>query len=126
MALPVIRRILIEFGRRLVSVGVIDTSEDVFHLKLNELEQLEEAWPPIPRLASDLRSIIERRKELEGTPLVDPRTFHQNEFASNVLLRGTPGSPSIAEGMVCVIRDVSEFSNLRPGNILVAPYTNPS
>ncbi|HWQ96344.1 MAG TPA: PEP/pyruvate-binding domain-containing protein [Candidatus Methylomirabilis sp.] len=130
LALPVIRRTLLEFGQRLVSVGVIDTPEDVFHLKLNEIEQLEMAWPPTLWLASKLRSAImrrkERRKALEITPLVDPRIFRQTAAAGDILLRGTPGSPGIAEGHVRIILDASEFGKLRSGDVLVAPYTNPS
>lgn len=130
LALPVIRRTLLEFGRRLVGIGMIDAKEDVFHLKLNEIEQLERVWPPTPQLTGELQSAIvrrkERRKALEGTPLVDPRIFRQTEAAGNILLRGTPGSPGIAEGTVCIILDASEFGKLRSGDVLVAPYTNPS
>ena len=128
LALPVIRRTLLEFGRRLVCIGVIDTPEDVFHLQLNEIEQLER--PPTPQLTGDLRSAIvrrkKRRKALEGTPMVDPRIFRQTEAAGEILLRGTPGSPGIAEGTVRIIPDASEFGKLRSGDVLVAPYTNPS
>ncbi|KCZ71385.1 phosphoenolpyruvate synthase/pyruvate phosphate dikinase [Candidatus Methanoperedens nitroreducens] len=130
LALPVIRRTLLEFGRRLVGIGVIGTPEDVFHFQLNEIEQLEMAWPPTPQLTSDLQSAVVRRKEqrkaLEGMPLVDPRSFRQTEAAGDNLLRGTPGSPGIAEGTVRIILDASEFGKLCSGDVLVAPYTNPS
>jgi phosphoenolpyruvate synthase/pyruvate phosphate dikinase len=32
----------------------------------------------------------------------------------------------VAEGPVRVIRDGSEFGKLQPGDVLVAPYTNPA
>ena len=67
-----------------------------------------------------------RRAELKGTPLVDPRLFHQEEIEGDVLLSGTPGSPGVAEGPVRIIRDGSEFGKLRSGEVLVAPYTNPA
>jgi pyruvate,water dikinase len=37
-----------------------------------------------------------------------------------------PGSPGVAEGPVCIVQDASEFDKLIVGNVLVAPYTNPS
>ena len=135
LALPVIRRTLLEFGRRLVSDGVLSSPENVFHLKLGELEQVDGTWPPPPHLADELRTLALRRKQrraaLEGTPLIDPRLFRRTELEGSVpqgdvLLRGTPGSPGVAEGPVRIIRDGSEFGKLRSGEVLVAPYTNPA
>src|ERR687889_680956 len=130
LLLPVLRRTLLELGRRLDSVEVLDAPEDVFHLKLAELERIDGTWPPPPQLADQLRALMARRKkrraELEGTPLVDSRLFHQEEIEGDVLLSGTPGSPGVAEGPVRIIRDGSEFGKLRSGEVLVAPYTNPA
>ncbi|MEP7104307.1 MAG: PEP/pyruvate-binding domain-containing protein [Chloroflexota bacterium] len=41
-------------------------------------------------------------------------------------LRGLAASPGRATGPVQVIRDVSEFGRLRPGDVLVAPATTPA
>ena len=45
---------------------------------------------------------------------------------ADVLVAGTPGSPGVAAGPVRVVRDPAAFGSLRPGEVLVAPYTNPS
>ncbi|MDP8929648.1 MAG: PEP-utilizing enzyme [Actinomycetota bacterium] len=125
--LPVLRRTLLEFGRRLADVGVFDAPEDVFHLELGELEAVD-VWPP--ESAGELRARVVRRKarraELEGTPLVDPRLFGRGEGGGDVLVRGIPGSPGVAEGPARIVRDASEFGTLRSGEVLVAPYTNPA
>jgi pyruvate,water dikinase len=130
LPLPVLRRTLLELGRRLADVGVLEAPEDVFHLKLDELERVEGGWPPLPELADHLQRLVVRRRarraELEGTPLVDPRLFGRAEVAGDVLLRGIPSSPGVAEGPVRVICDASEFGKLLPGEVLVAPYTNPA
>jgi len=127
LPLPVLRRTLLELGRRLADVGVLDAPADVFHLKLGELEAVG-AWPP--RRADLLRALVVRRKArraaLDGTQLVDPRLFGQVEFGGDALLRGTPGSPGVAEGPARILRDSAEFGKLRPGDVLVAPYTNPA
>ncbi|MCZ7568226.1 MAG: PEP-utilizing enzyme [Ardenticatenaceae bacterium] len=130
LILPILRRALLELGQRLVTVGVLDAPEDVFHLKRDELERVVGTWPPPPQLAAEMRSLLQRRKEgraaLEATPLVDPQLYRQLEPVGDALLRGTAGSPGVAVGPVRVIRDVSEFSRLRSGEVLVAPYTNPA
>jgi pyruvate,water dikinase len=129
MVLPALHRTLLDFGRRLHDVGVLDGAEDVYHLKLDELERINGTWPPPPPLAAELRVLVQRRKArraaLEGTPLVDPQLLRR-EPAGDALVRGIPGSPGVAEGPVRVIRDTSQFGKLQPGEVLVAPYTNPA
>ncbi len=127
--LPILRHTFLEFGRRLVAVGVLDTSEEVFQLKFDELERLAGMWPPSHEMANELQSTVLRRKErraaLEKVPVVDPRLYRPPE-SSGEALQGTAGSPGVAEGLVRVIHDSSEFGQLRAGEILVAPYTNPA
>jgi pyruvate,water dikinase len=128
--LPILRRTLLEMGRRLTGMGVLDIPTDVFHLKFDELESMRVTMPPSPQVAADLRAKVLRRKErraaLEGTPLIDPRLYRQPDTGDSSLLRGTAGSPGVAEGPVRIIRNASEFGNLRSGEVLVAPYTNPA
>jgi pyruvate,water dikinase len=130
LILPVLRRTLLELGRRLAAAGILDTPEEVFHLKLDELERVDGTWPPPRQCADELRALVRRRKErraaLEGTPLVDPQLLRWAEPAGGALLRGTPGSPGVAEGVVRVVREAAEFGRLQPGEVLVAPYTNPA
>jgi phosphoenolpyruvate synthase/pyruvate phosphate dikinase len=93
-------------------------------------ERIDAVWPPPPPLARDLRERIQRRKprraELETTPLVDPRLIRADAPQVEALVHGTPGSQGVAEGPVRLIRNASEFARLQPGDVLVAPYTNPA
>jgi rifampicin phosphotransferase len=81
-------------------------------------------------LAAQLRASMERRRDrraaLADTPVVDPKLFQQSKARGDVLVSGTPGSPGVVQGPVRIIRDASEFGKLRPGDVLVAPFTNPS
>lgn len=129
LALPLVRRTLLELGRRLVQVGALDEAEGVFHLTLQDLEGVS-SWPPPESLTSVLRTLVQsrraRRVVAEQTPLVAlarPATGAAADDA--VLARGTPGSPGVAEGAVRVIHGGAEFGALKPGEVLVAPYTNP-
>ena len=61
LPMPVLRRTLIELGRRLVEVGILESAEDVFHLRFEELERVDGAWPPPAELADELRKAARRR-----------------------------------------------------------------
>jgi phosphoenolpyruvate synthase/pyruvate phosphate dikinase len=58
--------------------------------------------------------------------VVNLQRFQEAKARGDVLVSGTPGSPGVVEGPARVIRDASEFGKLRPGDVLVAPFTNPA
>jgi phosphohistidine swiveling domain-containing protein len=132
LPMPILRQTLLELGRRLATVGILESAADVFHLRFDELEQIGDVWPPPGDLAEELRQAERRRAgrrlELErtGTPLVELPSLSRPQPGGNVLVAGTPGSPGVAEGPVRVVREPAAFGSLRPGEVLVAPYTNPS
>lgn len=128
MPMPIVRRTLLTLGHRLTDYGVLDTPADIFHLKLNEFDHIE--GQPSAQRVEKLRALVQRRKarrsELEGTPLLPPDLSLSAQDAGDALLSGTSGSPGIAEGPVRIIHDATEFGKLCPGEVLVAPYTNPA
>jgi pyruvate,water dikinase len=129
---PILRHIALELGRRLVQAGTLDKVEDVFHLKLNELEALGESWPPSEQASAQIRRLVARRKakreSLAHKPMIDPRllTTFPVQAGEGILLQGTSGSPGVARGPAKIVRDVSEFGKLQAGDVLVAPVTNPA
>jgi pyruvate,water dikinase len=130
MPMPVVRRSLLEMGRRLAGIGVLASPEDVFHLRFDELERIGDAWPPPAALADDLKGAAQRRAArratLASTPLMDLAGGGHIQPGGDVLAVGMPGSPGLIEGPVRVVPDVAAFGSLLPGEVLVAPYTNPS
>lgn len=132
LPMPVLRRTLLELGRRLADVGILETADDVFHLRFDELEAIGGTWPPPADVAESLREATRRRAarrlELADTPLIDLQSpsLVQLQPGGEVLVAGMPGSPGVAEGPVRVIREPAAFGSLLPGEVLVAPYTNPS
>ena len=130
MPMPILRRSLVELGRRLAEKGVLDAPEDVFHLRFDELERVGNHWPPSHVLAAELKAAAQRRAErreaLAGTPLMDVPSAAHIRPGGDALAIGTPGSPGVTEGPVRVVLDSSAFGSLRAGEVLVAPYTNPS
>jgi len=130
LPMPVLRRTLLELGRRLADVGILDQADDVFHLRFEELEGIDGIWPPPADLAEALREASRRRAarrlELAGTPVMALPPLFQQQPGDEVLVAGMPGSPGVAEGPVRVVLNPAAFGSLLPGEVLVAPYTNPS
>jgi pyruvate,water dikinase len=130
LPLPIMRRAFLEMGRRLTNLGILQAPADVFHLRLSELEQLATAWPPPDHQANYLRHVVAsraaKRESLADVPVMAIPARTDSSLESQALVSGMAGSPGIAEGPVRLVRDVSAFGTVQPGDVLVAPYTNPS
>ncbi|MEV0345309.1 PEP/pyruvate-binding domain-containing protein [Nonomuraea sp. NPDC050680] len=154
LPLPVLRRSLLEIGARLRDAGVLQRPEDVFHLRLEELESVKDlpasdlpasglpasglpaSGLPAPSLAASdprldgLRVVVQqraaKREELSGVRLIDPRAIFPARHVGDAIVTGTPAGGGTATGPVKVIRDPAEFGRLASGDVLVCPYTNPS
>ncbi|MEK7166364.1 MAG: phosphoenolpyruvate synthase, partial [Patescibacteria group bacterium] len=64
-------------------------------------------------------------KKTESTYLSQAGDRHEVSHTHIVLLKGDPASPGIASGPVRIIKSVDEIDKVKPGDILVAPQTNP-
>ncbi len=143
-----VRRAVIELGKRFVQAGVMDHHEDVLYLQHGEM--LDGA---ITRQKSNLRPLVKRRKEeydgylklIEQMPpfLGDPSTIPEMVVADSVFcvvaapqvaqpeevgaaLVGAAGAPGVAEGIAHVIMTDEQMDEIQPGEILVSPYTSPT
>lgn len=125
--LPAAHRAIGELGRRLAEAGVLGEPADVFHLRLDELDL---SWPIPPERAAELAALVRRRKEsrsaLDGVPVLDSRHLGRGEPVADALSDGLPGSAGDVEGPARIVRGSEDFGALRDGDVLVAPYTNPS
>ncbi|MGI5282750.1 PEP/pyruvate-binding domain-containing protein [Nonomuraea polychroma] len=126
MLQPVLRRSLVELGRRLRDKGPLDRPEDVFHLRLEELESFQDTATDRERLREIARARAAKREELAGTRLIDPAAVFPASECGDALLTGSPASGGVATGPVKVIRGPAEFGKFEAGDVLVCPYTNPS
>lgn len=116
----VIRRLALALGRRLVERGALDAAEDVFFLELAELRRPDDAG-----LRERVRRRREARRSVEGSYTAVPAAL-LGQAAAGGALRGTPASPGRIIGAVGIILREQDFWQLQPGEVLVAPYTNPS
>ncbi|MEO7371808.1 MAG: PEP-utilizing enzyme [Ilumatobacteraceae bacterium] len=126
-----------ELGRRMVDRGAFDEIEDFGFVRESE----------IPLLLSDPHSLTDRIRErrVEYRHLQDveppfvfvghaagPDTWPRRDevridrLTGGDTLAGLPGCPGIAEGIARVILDSNDPSALQPGDVLIAPITDPS
>ncbi len=127
-----------ELGRRFVERQVFDEIED-FGLVLNE--EMEEVFGPTPEgLTERVRErrsthsqLAEREPEFvfADSPS-DPSSWPKRDdvevepLAAGDSIQGLPGCPGVSEGVARVVLDSSDPTALGPGDVLVAPSTDPS
>jgi pyruvate,water dikinase len=127
--LPVLRRAVLECGRRLGAARVLRDA-DVVHLRLEELEEIDDPAALPAAAAERLRALVTRRAarraELAGVPMVSPADLIPPDADDpDVLVSGMGASGGRATGPVRVIHGPEHFASLRAGEVLVCPYTNP-
>jgi rifampicin phosphotransferase len=132
------RMATLEIGRRLAANGQLDDPNHVFYLFLDELNELVHGTPTgikamIPnRIAyRDWLRGLEPPFIINGHP--KPNTEWVKKGSRSVelmkvgeVLQGVPGCPGTATGRARVITDPTDPFALEPGDILIAPATDPS
>ncbi|HUP84065.1 MAG TPA: PEP-utilizing enzyme [Acidimicrobiales bacterium] len=148
-----LRRALLEAGRRLAASGALLAGGEVFELEIEEIDAMlrggGEAGPGADEIARrrDERatwatlSPPERLGPEEGDPpfhLFPPNLAHITDVVLTVVasmeasaahapLTGTGVGTGTYRGTARVVHDVNEaLGNLEPGDVLVAPYTAPT
>ncbi len=128
--LPVVRRAVLEVGDRLARHGWLADPDDVWFLLWEDVVTLPD--PAVSEPDPELQQRASRRRraydELAASPLIATSTLYSDRArgAGDALVRGTPGGGGRASGVVRVIHGPDEFGTLDPGEVLVAPGTNPS
>ena len=131
------RMTLREIGRRMVADGLFDEIEDFGFLTYDEMPTFLVNPHPLATTVRERRVAYLHLLELEP-PFVfigrpdSPATWARRDADSaqklgvGDALGGVPGCSGIAEGIARIVLDSSDPSSLQPGDILVAPITDPS
>jgi rifampicin phosphotransferase len=130
-AIPILRRTLLEAGRRLAAAGALSEAEDVFHLRLEELEAVTDpdglTAAEADRLRAAARDRAKRRADLAGVPMLSAASLLDPTTADHdALVSGIGASRGRASGPARIIKEPAEFGLMRSGDVLVCPYTNPA
>ncbi|WP_162142030.1 PEP-utilizing enzyme [Ilumatobacter coccineus] len=137
IAINEMRMALREFGRRLVERGVIDKIEKIFMLTDDELSQcrhdpesmkdlIESRWTQFQTLY-DREPVFVVNHDVPGLDQMTERnSVAVTQSSAGDVLTGNAGSGGTARGRARVILDASDPLALEPGDILIAPQTDPS
>jgi phosphohistidine swiveling domain-containing protein len=113
-------------GSQLEARGWIESQEDVFYLYLDELREFEGN-----DVGDRLRArVAERKQEMERcTGLTPPNVIYGDEEIrltsdSPHRLEGTPTSGGYYTGPAKVLKGISDFSKMEPGDVLVIPFSD--
>ncbi|MEK7667478.1 MAG: PEP/pyruvate-binding domain-containing protein [Gemmatimonadota bacterium] len=134
MAAHITRKKILRLETRLIAEGRLKCRDDIFYLECAEIEQLERGslgWQDVEE------RIAERRREyVRLSKITPPRTIGiaaaaapaaaEPDAVDGVVLRGQTASSGRCEGVARVILDPTVDVELRPGEVLVAPYTDPA
>ena len=128
---------LYEYGRRLVDRGVIADAEQVFMVTDDELDALRaqpeafkdviaERWEQYQRLF-DYEPVFVVNGRVPGLDEMTRRDSRRVATAGvGAVLSGAAGSGGLASGPARVVLDASDPLKLEPGDVLIAPQTDPS
>ena len=133
------RMALIELGDRLAAQGVLDHSRQIFIALDSELDALalgathlrevlrdrEAAWNDLKKL--DIPTFLDGSQPLPSIDSLPKKGAASVERAkAGDVLNGAASSQGIVEGTVRVVLSTDAIDDFQPGEILVAPQTDPS
>jgi pyruvate,water dikinase len=128
----------LELGGRLAAAGRLDEPRDVFMLFVDELEEA---------VAGNLRDLAaeipERQAYHRWLASLEPPFIINGQASANTtwpekgsrpvavatvgeVITGAPGCPGSATGRARVVLDPGDPTGLEPGDVLVAPFTDPA
>ncbi len=135
MAQARLRTFVMRVGARLAEAGVVEHPNDVLYLHRAEV-------PELLREPADQRAVVAARKAQHehwrtftppariGKPSDDESSgrFGGERFAKedDAIVRGTGASAGIVRGPARIVLGPGDFARVRPGDIIVAPSSNPS
>ena len=124
------RHVLYGAGEALAAQGVIERPDDVFFLKIEEVEQAAQGNAhDLAGRAAQRRAAYNRELQRQQLPRIITSEGeivvgrHASSNPNEIV--GIGVSPGVREGSVRVIRD-PHGAHLAPGEILVAPSTDPA
>ena len=126
-----------ELGRRGVAAGALDHPGQIFMLTDVELDDFVESPSSFSGMVREREAQYEMIQQLEppfvligeAPPLIQWPRLDDHRAASvdeGDVLTGIPGCSGIHRGRARVVRDPADPQGLEPGDVLIAPITDPA
>ena len=136
LAVHEIRLPMYELGNRMAKSGILQKPQDVFLLLDSEIDAFIADPEGMKDIITARSEDYEELKKLQDPFIIigdvpplsewEQRDSSAEPVAEGEELTGIPGSPGTVTGKARVITDPSDPRGLEPGEILVAPITDPS
>lgn len=134
MGFHIIRKKVLRIEAEFIRQGKLKCKGDVFFLHMNEVERLqagELAWRDVEdrireRRMEHIRLSKTTPPKSIGIKLKEASLFGMKDVEGGVTFRGQPASSGNYSGIARIILDPSIDIELRPGEVLIAPYTDPA
>jgi pyruvate,water dikinase len=142
LAWPLMRRMLLELGRRLFEAGAVEKPADVFWLRRDELEDMASSLDAGETQLASLADSVKQRKMLwRGQRRVTPpqllpknswfKVFESlmpaaSEDQTGDTIKGIAASGGQVTAAARVLGGPGDFGQMRPGEVLVAAITTPA
>jgi pyruvate,water dikinase len=128
---------LYEHGRRLVARGVLDDPAQLFMATDEQLDAIraepERVGPVLRQRWAQYRELFDvepvfvvNRRAPSLAEMTRRGAAAPSSAAAGTVLRGSAGAGGRATGRARVVRDAGDPAGLEPGDVLVAPQTDPS
>jgi phosphoenolpyruvate synthase/pyruvate phosphate dikinase len=129
----VLRKMLLELGNRWMKKGVLDKTENIFFLRFEELESVLKQTNgfDISGTIAGRRAEYEKWRSVTPPSIIigkfDPDKYRprQDTDIDAELLKGVAASHGVVTGKARVILKSDENEQVKAGEILVAPFTDP-
>jgi pyruvate,water dikinase len=142
LAYPLVRQMLHELGSRFVQNHVIANAEDVFWLAEEEVLSVaarldhglavESLAQNVPQRKAEHRAALSVKPPMAlpqmkifGFDLMSLKDKRGRRNKGNVI-KGVAASPGKASGIARILHGPEDFSQMHPGDVLVAPITTPA
>lgn len=128
-----LRSIILELGARFERRGLLEDRDDIFFLSLDELDPVrqESASFNVKEIVTARRADHDRNSAITPPRIVTGR-FDPDNYVPDAIeetaesLNGLAVSPGVVVGPARVILKVGGDEQVLPGEILVAPFTDPA
>jgi pyruvate,water dikinase len=126
LAFATVRTKVLELEQQLLQQGLLKCADDIFYLTWDEIAELQRD-PDYARLQARIRRrrLAHMRRNRTQPPLTVNVDYRPPRRDAGVLV-GQCASPGIAEGTVRLVLDPATDGEIKSGEILVAPYTDPA